>query len=150
MATNGTPYFLPRSMAQGRANYPHARTVPAIGSTLYVSGTSSRRGDGTYEGVTENADGTFTCDIGTQTAAVLRNIGATIEGATNGKASLDNIVDATVFLTNMAGCYKGMNEEWNKVWPDRAMAPARTTVEVSALPDPRLLVEIKCTVFVRD
>ncbi|KAH7006770.1 putative L-PSP endoribonuclease family protein [Ilyonectria destructans] len=150
MATNGTPYFLPHSMAQGRANYPHARIVPAVGSTLYISGTSSRKGDGTHEGVTENADGTITCDIRTQTAAVLRNIGTTIGGATNGKASLANIVDATVFLTDMADCFEGMNDEWNKVWPNRATAPARTTVEVSALPHPRLLVEIKCTVFVRD
>lgn len=145
-----TGYFLPSSSAQGLANYPHARIVSAAVRTIYVSGISSRRGDGTHEGVTENADGTLTFDIQQQTAAVLRNIGTVIDGATGGKGSLADVVDATVFLTDMSGCYAGMNEEWNKVWPDRTAAPARTTVEVRALPNPRLLVEIKCTVAVRD
>ena len=145
---NGTPYFLPSNKAQGLANYPHARKTSPSSQTIYVSGTSSRRGDGSHEGVTENADGTLTLDIGQQTAAVLRNIDTIIKGTTDGKGSLANVIDATVFLTNMAGDYAGMNAEWNKVWPDRTTAPARTTVEVRALPNPKLLVEIKCCVQV--
>ena len=35
----------------------------------------------------------------------------------------------------MAADYAGMNEEWNKAFPDRARAPARTTVQVAALLD---------------
>lgn len=40
-----------------------------------------------------------------------------------------------------------MNEEWNQIWPDRQTAPARTTVEVWALPREEITVEIKCTVY---
>jgi 2-aminomuconate deaminase len=145
---NGTPYFLPSNRAQGLANYPHPRLYKAPTQTIHVSGTSARRGDGTHEGVTKLEDGPVDLDIREQTAAVLRNISRIIEGATDGKGGLANVVDATVFLTDMRSCYSGMNEEWNKVWPDRAIAPARTTVEVRALPNPALLVEIKCTAIV--
>lgn len=147
---NGTAFFLATSKAQGLANYPHARSASSKSATLYVSGTSSRRGDGTHEGVAEQQDGSLELDIGEQTAAVLRNIGSIIEGATEGRASLANVIDATVFLTDMASGYAGMNAEWNKVWPDKTKAPARTTIEVRALPNPRLLVEIKCTALAPD
>lgn len=100
--------------------------------------------------MTKNSDGTLSLDVGLQTAAVLRNIDTIIKGATDGKGSLKDVVDATVFLVNMTDDYAGMNLEWNKVWPDRSSAPARTTVEVRALPSPRLLVEIKCTAVVRE
>ncbi|KAE8375516.1 Endoribonuclease L-PSP/chorismate mutase-like protein [Aspergillus bertholletiae] len=145
--SNGSAFFLPPDKAQGLANYPHARILPTnpASRTIHVSGTSSRRGDGTWDGVTEHADGTWTLDIRQQTAAVLHNIDTVIRGATDGKGSIKNVVDATVFLTDLAGCYQGMNEEWNKVWPDRQDAPARTTIGVKELPNPRLLVEIKCT-----
>jgi enamine deaminase RidA (YjgF/YER057c/UK114 family) len=145
--SNGSAVFLPPGKAQGLANYPHARIFPTNPSsrTIHVSGTSSRRGNGTWDGVIEHVDGTWTLDIRQQTAAVLRNIDNVIRGATDGKGSIKNVVDATVFLTDLAGCYQGMNEEWNKVWPNREDAPARTTIGVKELPNPRLLVEIKCT-----
>ena len=149
-----TPYFRPSTYAQGLANYPHARTVTSPdgrGSYIYVSGTSSRRGDGTFVGATrtQDADGNMSLDldIRQQTAAVLSNIDAIISGASEGRANMHNVVDATVFLTNMKGDYAGMNEEWNRIWPDRNTAPARTTVEVRALPRDEILVEIKCTVY---
>lgn len=150
---NGTPYFRPAGNAQGLANYPHARLIPAGngGTHIYVSGTSSRRGDGSFVGCEKvpNSNGkeSLKLDIKLQTEAVLANMKAIIEGATNGRASMQNVVDATVFITNMERDYSGMNEEWNKVWPDRQAAPARTTVEVRALPRPEILVEIKCVAY---
>ena len=147
---NGTAYFLPASAAQGLANYPHARTSPSPSNyrTLYVSGTSSRRGDGSYAGCSTSADGTtHTLDVAEQTAAVLQNIKSIIQGATDGKCGLEAVIDATIFLTDMRD-YKRMNEEWNKVWPDKRTAPARTCVQVAALPNERLNVEIKCTAVV--
>lgn len=141
---NGEPFFLPAGRAQGLANYPHARIVPGSQKTLYVSGTSSRRGDGTYAGCVTDDNGNHTLDIREQTKAVLENIGLIIHGATNGIAGLESVVDATIFLTDMKD-YAGMNEEWNKVWPDKTKAPARTCVQVAALPNIRLNVEIKCT-----
>ena len=140
---NGDPYFRPAGSAQGLANYPHARLLPSSTRTVFVSGTSSRRGDGTYAGCTTNADGTHTLDCGAQTEAVLQNIEAILQGASGGTAGLESVVDATVFLTDMAD-YAAMNAAWNKVWPDRTRAPARTCVQVAALPNVRLNVEIKC------
>jgi enamine deaminase RidA (YjgF/YER057c/UK114 family) len=144
---NGTPYILPPSAAQGLANYPHARTSPSSSHTIYVSGTSSRRGDGSYAGCVTNHDGSHTLDIALQTEAVLQNIKTVINGATDGKFGLESVIDATVFLTNMKD-YAGMNAEWNKIWPDKEKAPARTCVQVAALPNVRLNVEIKCTAIV--
>jgi 2-aminomuconate deaminase len=144
---NGSAYFLPASAAQGLANYPHARTSPPQSQTLFVSGTSSRRGDGTYAGCVTSSDGTHALDITLQTEAVLQNIKTIINGATDGKCGLESVIDATVFLTDMKD-YAGMNAEWNKVWPDKKNAPARTCVQVAALPNVRLNVEIKCTAVV--
>lgn len=145
---NGTPYLLPATAAQGLANYPHARIVPGTPRAIYVSGTSSRRGDGTYAGCSADPDpaagGAWTLDVRAQTAAVLANISAILRGATGGAVGLEGVVDATVFLTDIEQDYAGMNEEWNKVWPDKAAAPARTCVQVAALPSPKLNVEIKC------
>lgn len=146
-APNGEGYFLPASRAQGLANYPHARTAPATSRIVFVSGTSSRRGDGTYEGCETRPDGTHELDCGAQTAAVLRNIEAVLRGATDGGCGLESVVDATVFLTDMRD-YAAMNAEWNRRWPDKTTAPARTCVQVSALPNERLNVEIKCQALV--
>jgi len=41
-----------------------------------------------------------------------------------------------------------MNAEWNRVWPDRTKAPARTCLQVGALPNERIVVEIKCQAVV--
>lgn len=144
---NGTPYLLPANAAQGLANYPHARVIPGSPRIVYVSGTSSRRGDGTYAGCSADPDpstGSHVLDVREQTSAVLYNIGNILRGATGGAVGLEAVVDATVFLTDIQGDYAGMNEEWNKVWPDKAAAPARTCVQVVALPSPKLNVEIKC------
>jgi enamine deaminase RidA (YjgF/YER057c/UK114 family) len=148
---NGSAYFRSSTHAQGLANYPHARIVPSGNArTIYVSGTSSRRGDGTFVGAQRKKDAagneSLTLDVGLQTGAVLSNIAEIIKGATDGKADMRNVVDATVFLVDMERDYTGMNKEWDRVWPDRAQAPARTTVAVRALPRPEILVEIKCVV----
>jgi 2-aminomuconate deaminase len=146
---NGTGFLLP-SGAQGLANYPHARTIPSTAKTIFVSGISSRREDGTFEGCETKADGTYELDCGVQTAAVLRNIETVIQGATDGKCGLESVVDATVFLTDIRRDYGAMNAEWNKIWHDRTKAPARTCVQVAALPNEKILVEIKCQAVVLD
>ncbi|RDW82763.1 putative L-PSP endoribonuclease family protein [Coleophoma cylindrospora] len=146
---NGTAYFLPPTAAQGLANYPHARTTPPSSKTLFVSGISSRRGDGSYAGCVTAADGTHTLDVAEQTAAVLENIKTVINGATEGKCGWESIIDATIFLTDMKD-YARMNAEWNKVWPDKSKAPARTCIQVAALPNERLCIEIKCTAVILD
>ena len=84
------------------------------------------------------------------TAAVLRNIETVIRGATKGMGGLENVVDATVFLMDIRRDYAAMNAEWNKIWPDRSKAPASTCVQVAALPNEKILVEIKCQAVVSE
>ncbi|KAF9301995.1 hypothetical protein BGZ74_006016 [Mortierella antarctica] len=131
---NGTAIAL-KDRAQALAQYPHGRIVNGM---IYVSGISSRRFDNTYEGVKENPDGTLELDIKAQTKAVIENINVILQSQ---GASLANIVDITVFLTNM-GDYGAMNEVYNQYF-DAATGPARTCVGVLSLPSPKLLIEIK-------
>ncbi len=63
-----------------------------------------------------------------QTRQVLRNLGAVLEAAGSG---LDRVVKATVFMTDL-GDFAAMNAVYGEYFP--ADPPARSTVEVSALP----------------
>lgn len=129
--------------------FPQARLAPLSNHrTIYVSGTACCRPDGTWPGVTENSDGTRTLDIRKQTAAVLENVDNIIKGATDGKGGVQNLIDAVVYILDMERDYAGMNEEWNKVFETRAGAPARATIGVKQLPDPRMIVEIKAVAVV--
>lgn len=147
MSPNGQGFLLDPEKRAGPTRYSHARVVqPSTYHTVYVSGIAAVNPiDGTYEGVKENADGSFTVDVREQTAAVLRRVDSIIKGASNGKADLYNIVDSTVYILDMKTQYADMNAEWNKIWADRANAPSRATIGVRELPDPRFAVEIKAT-----
>ncbi|TPX77977.1 hypothetical protein CcCBS67573_g00720 [Chytriomyces confervae] len=134
---NGTPFLL-KDRAGGLANYPHARKA---GGLIFVSGISSRRADNTWEGVTNNPDGTWTLDIKAQTRAVIQNIRVILQAA---GADLENLVDLTVFLVDMQN-YSEFNEVYNEFFPVPEQGPSRTTVAVKQLPNPRLLIEIKAT-----
>jgi 2-aminomuconate deaminase len=98
--------------------------------------------------VTENPDGTYTLDIRKQTAAVLDNVDNIVKGATGGKGGIQNVIDSVVYVVDIDRDYTGMNEEWNKVFLDRASAPARATIGVKQLPDPRMIVEVKAVAIV--
>lgn len=67
-------------------------------------------------------------DISEQAQQVFRNISAILEEA---GASLDDVVKATVFLTDMAN-YKAVNEVYAEHMSDPF--PARSAVQVSDLP----------------
>lgn len=64
-----------------------------------------------------------------ETAQVLRNVSAVLAAA---KTSLAGAVKITIFLTSM-GDFTEVNEEYTK-WFDAEHAPARSCVEVRALP----------------
>lgn len=76
-------------------------------------------------------------EIETQTHRVLDNIKAVLEAAGSG---LDNVVKTTVFMTNL-GDFARMNAVYAEYFP--AEPPARSTVQVSALPK-GAMVEIEC------
>jgi 2-aminomuconate deaminase len=151
MSPNGTAFLLDPSAPPGPTRYPHARIAPTSSHrTIYISGIACRRPDGSYPGVTSKADGTYSLDIRAQTAAVLQNIDDIVKGATDGKGGVLNVIDAVVYILDMESQYKGMNEAWNEVFANREVAPARATIGVRELPDPRLIVEVKAVAVVEE
>lgn len=120
--------------ATPRGRFPHYRRA---GDFIFVSGTSSRRADNSFEGVKVDPMGVTDLDIRAQTRAVIANIGSILEHA---GASLADLVEAQVFLVNMND-FGGFNEVWAEFFDHDG--PARTTVAVHQLPHPHLLIEIR-------
>lgn len=115
------------------ANYPFLREA---GGLLFLSGVSARQKDGTIAGVSRQVEG-VSYDVAAQFRAIIDNITETLDSA---DCALSDLVDVTIFLTDMA-YYPAMNGEYNKWFgPD---GPARTTVGVSQLPHPDMVVELK-------
>ena len=116
--------------------YPHARRV---GDMLYLSGVGPReRGTKQIPGVTLDAEGNIASyDIEKQCHSVFANVRHILEDA---GSSWDNIVDVTVFLTNMKADFKTYNKVYAEYFRDNQ--PCRTTVEISSLPTP-IGIELK-------
>lgn len=81
-------------------------------------------------------------DIVSQTEQTLRNVEAIL---TASGSSLQHVLKCSVFLTDMND-FAAMNEVYARVFGERR--PARTTVQVSALPVKGLRVEIDCIAYV--
>ncbi|MBK8349494.1 MAG: RidA family protein [Saprospiraceae bacterium] len=124
--------------AKPRGKFPH---VKIAGPFIFVSGTSSRRSDNTFEGVEVDELGTTHLDIRIQTKAVIENIRDILKSV---GADLENIVDITTFLVNMND-FGGYNEVYGEFFD--YTGPTRTTVAVHQLPHPHLLIEIKATAY---
>ncbi len=120
--------------AKPRGRCPHVRRA---GDFIFVSGTSSRRPDDSFEGVEVDALGTTKLDIRAQTRAVLENIRDILESV---GADLEDVVDVTSFLVSMND-FGGYNEVYAEYFDFDG--PTRTTVAVHQLPHPHLLIEIK-------
>ena len=120
--------------------------IKRAGDYLFLSGTSSRRADQTFAGVEEvDQLGTRWLDIRAQTRAVLDNLRDYLAAE---QASLNDLVDVTVFLVNMND-FAGYNEVYAEYF-EATTGPARTTVAVHQLPHPDLLIEIPrnlCTIL---
>ena len=118
-------------------SYPHARRV---GNLLFLSGVGPReRGKKGIPGVTLDDNGKITgYDIGVQCHSVFANVKAILEDS---GSSWDNLVDVTVFLTNMKGDFKIYNRIYAEYFKDNQ--PCRTTLEINCLPTP-IGIELKC------
>ena len=120
-------------------HYPHARRV---GSLLFLSGIGPRNpSDNGIPGNIHGGDGALIeYDIAAQTHAVFANVRAVL--AASG-ARWEDLVDVTVYLTDMARDFKTYNAIWAEYFPDPAAAPCRTTLGIDALPTP-IAIELKC------
>jgi 2-aminomuconate deaminase len=119
--------------------FPHAKRV---GNLLFLSGIGPRvRGSKEIPGVTLDAEGRIASyDIETQCRAVFENVRLVLEDA---GASWNDIVDVTVFLTNMKADFPTYNKLYAEYFAGEGKPnPTRTTVEVTALPTP-IAIELK-------
>ncbi|MER7273289.1 RidA family protein [Dactylosporangium sp. NPDC000244] len=126
--------FVVAGRATPRGRFPH---VKVAGDLVFVSGTSSRRADNTFEGVEVDEFGVTNLDIRAQTRAVIENIRGLLAAV---DADLSNLVQVTTYLVNMND-FGGYNEVWAEYFD--ADGPPRTTVAVHQLPHPHLLIEMQ-------
>ncbi len=106
--------------------------VPA-GRTVYISGQVAMDAEGNVVG-----EG----DIKAQTERVLENVAIVLDEAGGG---LEDVVKVTVFITDM-GMYDGIHEVRRRYFSEPYLASSM--VEVSALIDPRLLVEVEAVAVI--
>jgi Putative translation initiation inhibitor, yjgF family len=118
--------------------YPHARRA---GNLLFLSGVGPRkRGTKEIPGVELNGAGEITSyDIEMQCRSVFQNVRYIVEDA---GSSWDQIVDVTVYLTNMKDDFATYNKIYAEYFSSNR--PCRTTVEVNKLPTP-IAIELKVT-----
>ena len=116
--------------------YPHARKY---GNLLFLSGVGPRvEGSKEIPGVSLNENGEIkSYDIEKQCHSVFKNIKFILEDA---GSSWDNIIDVTVFLTNMKDDFKIYNKIYAEYFKENL--PCRTTVEINCLPTP-IAIELK-------
>jgi 2-aminomuconate deaminase len=116
--------------------FPHAKRV---GNLLFLSGIGPRvRGTREIPGVTLDAAGEIIAhDIEEQSLSVFRNVRTVLEDA---GSSWDQIVDVTVFLTDMKRDFATFNRLYSENFKDNQ--PTRTTIEINRLPTP-IAVELK-------
>ena len=117
--------------------YPHARKE---GNLLFLSGVGPRnKNSNEIPGVDLDKDGNvISHDIEIQCHAVFNNIRIILEES---GSKWDNLVDVTVFLTDMERDF----DTYNRIYADyfKSNQPCRTTVGVTSLPTP-IAIELKC------
>jgi 2-iminobutanoate/2-iminopropanoate deaminase len=124
-----------------RAVHPAAGAKPAgpyspaqiLDRIVYVSG----------QGATDPATGRLAGDdVETQTEQVLKNVAAILDAA---GSSLQHVLRCGVFLADIAE-FDRMNAVYARIFGDHR--PARTTVQVAALPQKGLRVEIDAIAYI--
>ncbi len=117
--------------------YPHARRA---GNLLFLSGVGPRDpATNAIPGNVYDADGALAAyDIAAQCRQVFANVRAVLEAA---GARWEDLVDVTVFLTDMARDFASYNELYAEYFT--TAQPCRTTLGITALPTP-IAIELKC------
>ncbi len=117
--------------------YPHARRV---GNLLFLSGIGPRcAADNSIPGNEYDAQGNLVrYDIEAQCHSVFKNVKTVLEAS---GSRWENLIDVTVFLTNMKADFPIMNKLYAEYFQNNL--PCRTTVEINSLPTP-IAIELKC------
>ncbi|MBD8872912.1 Rid family hydrolase [Rhodanobacter sp. DHB23] len=117
--------------------YPHARRV---GNLLFLSGVGPRQpGTNAIPGNAYDVDGKLLAyDIEAQCRQVFANVRAVLEAS---GARWEDLVDVTVFLTDMARDFPAYNRLYAEHFA--GVDACRTTLGITALPTP-IAIELKC------
>ena len=123
--------------------YPHAKRV---GNLLFLSGVGPRqKGTKDIPGVTLNSQGKIVSyDIAVQCRSVFENVKNILEAS---GASWSDLVDVTVYLTNMKADFPIYNKLWAEYFANDP--PCRTTLEINCLPTP-IAIELKCIAALKE
>ena len=113
--------------------YPHARRV---GNLLFLSGIGPR----------DPRDDSIPSDIVGQCHSVFANVKSVLEAS---GAQWQDLVDVTIYLTDMARDFKAYNAIWAEYFPHADSAPCRTTLGITSLPTP-IAIELKCLAVLRE
>ena len=128
-------------------SYPHARRV---GNLLFLSGSGPRAAgtdasDPRVPGLSLDKNGNFMAfDFAAQVHQVMANVAAVLQAS---GADWQDVVDVTVFLTNMQRDFHTFNQIYAEYMAHLDPKPCRTTVEVTALPT-AIAIELKCIAVV--
>ena len=123
--------------------YPHARRA---GNLLFLSGIGPRKpGGNEIPGNVSDSHGELVAyDFEAQCHSVFANVRAVLEAS---GAAWEDLLDVTVFLTDMRRDFEAYNRLWGMYFP--TARPCRTTLGISALPTP-IAIELKCVAILRD
>ncbi|PCJ14384.1 MAG: 2-aminomuconate deaminase [Gammaproteobacteria bacterium] len=121
--------------------YPHAKKA---GNLLFLSGVGPRkRNTNEIPGVQlDHENNIVNYNIEDQCHSVFENVRTIL---TDCGSSWHQLVDVTVFLTNMKDDFKAYNQLYSEYFADNQ--PCRTTVEVNCLPTP-IAIELKCIALI--
>ncbi len=117
--------------------YPHARKV---GNLLFLSGIGPREaGTDNIPGLEFDKFGNYkNFSFEAQCRSVFDNVRIVLEES---GSSWNQLVDVTVFLTNMKRDFQIYNKLYAEYFKENQ--PCRTTVEINSLPSP-ICIELKC------
>ena len=110
--------------------YPHAKKV---GNFLFLSGIGSRN----------SFNNSIPDNFEDECHSVFKNVKTVIEES---GARWEDLVDITVFLTNMEKDFDTFNSIYKKYFKEDHK-PCRTTLEIKSLPTP-ISIELKCIAYI--